>query len=54
MGFAIFVINIGIHNHPPKKFAKYDKEEVMILMEAPSTKQYVHGTKVIILEKHIV
>jgi hypothetical protein len=31
-----------------------DKEEIMVLVEAPGTKQHVHGTKVIVLEKRIV
>ena len=53
MGFAIFVINVGIHNHPPKKFVNKDKE-VMVLVEAPGTKQHVHAIEVIVLEKHIV
>jgi hypothetical protein len=54
MRFAIFVINVDIHNHSPKNFMSEDKEEIMVLVEAPGTKQHVHGTKVIVLEKRIV
>jgi len=54
MGFAKLVINKSIHNHHLEKFANEDKEEVMVLVEAPGTKQHVHAKEVIILEKHIV
>jgi len=54
MGFAKLVINKSIHNHPLEKFANEDKEEVIVLVEAPGTKQHVYGTEVIVLEKHIM
>ena len=53
MGFAIFVINKGINNHPLKKFGEKDQEVVVILMEACGTKQNVHATEVFVLKKYI-
>jgi len=54
MGFAIFVINKGINNHPLKKFGEKDQEVVVILMEACGTKQNVHGTEVFVLKRYIM
>jgi hypothetical protein len=54
MGFAIFVINVSINNHPPKKFGNKDREMVAILVGACGTKQDVHGTKIFSLKRHIV
>jgi len=38
MGFAIFVINEGVHNHSLKKFGDEDQEMVAILVEALGAK----------------
>jgi len=43
-GFAIFMINISINNHPLEKFKNEDREMVVILVGACGTKQDVHGT----------
>jgi hypothetical protein len=38
MGFAVFVVNKSIDNHPLKKFGDKDQEMVAILVEALGTK----------------
>ena len=53
MGFAIFVINKGINNHPLKKFGEKDQEVVVILVESCGTKQSGHDTEVLVLKKYI-
>ena len=50
MGFAVFVVNKSIDNHPLKKFGDEDQEVVGILVVARGTKHNVHGTKVFFLK----
>ena len=53
MGFAIFVINKGINDHPLKRFGDKDQKVVVILVEACGTMQNVHSIEVFVLEKYI-
>ena len=54
MGFAIFMINVSINNHPLEKFENEDREMVVILVGACGAKQYVHDTEILALKKYIV
>jgi hypothetical protein len=39
MRFGVFIINIGIHNHPLEKFVNEDQDVVAILVGASGAKQ---------------
>jgi len=54
MGFAIFMINVSINNHPLEKFENEDREMVVILVGACGTKQDVHGTEIFALKRYII
>jgi hypothetical protein len=54
MGFAVFMINEGINNHPFKKFGNEDQKVAGILVEARGTEQGVHGTYVFFLRGYIM